>query len=512
MKNNSRTKNSILNISSSIVYQFINTIVSFILRTVFIKMLSAEYLGINGLFTNILSVLSLAELGIGNAIVYSMYKPLKENDKTKLSALITYYKKLYARIGTIILILGLSLVPFLKYILNIQEEIPYITLYYILFLINTVSSYFMVYKTSIVTADQKEYVLKKINIIFTLIKLVLQLVSLIALRSYLLYLIIQITLSIMMNYVMSKKAEKMYSLIKEKQDIDECEKKSIWKNIKAMFTYQVGGVILNNTDNIIISIIVGTVAVGIYSNYSMLVTTISSFTSLIFTSMISSIGNFNLESNNEKRSFLFKVLEMMFYWIYGFASVCFIALTQDFINLWIGSEYLLENSTLYIVIFNFYLTGLLYPIFCFRNTTNLFKSTKYLMIIASIINIVFSIILGKIWGINGIFIATALARLLTNIWYEPYILFKNYFNRSVYKYYIKNVFELLLLIIMICLNQKICSYVVVDNKILNLAIKLVISLIIPNIIMLIKYYKTKEFKYILEKIKDKLNINKRISN
>ena len=118
MKNDSRIKNSILNIGTNIIFQFFNTIVSFILRTVFIKMLSAEYLGINGLFTNILSVLSLAELGIGNAIVYSMYKPLKENDKTKLSALITYYKTLYARIGTIILVLGLSLVPFLKYILN----------------------------------------------------------------------------------------------------------------------------------------------------------------------------------------------------------------------------------------------------------------------------------------------------------------------------------------------------------------------------------------------------------
>jgi len=505
MKNNSRTKSAVLNIGTSVIYQFISTIVSFILRTVFIKMLSADYLGINGLFTNILSVLSLAELGIGNAIVYSMYKPLKENDEDKLSALIAYYKTLYARIGLIILALGLCVVPFLKYILNTEQEIQYITIYYILFLLNTVSSYFMVYKTTIITADQKEYVLKKINVIFTIMRLTLQLASLIIFRSYMLYLIIQITLSISMNYIMSKQAEKMYGFIKNKIDIEETEKKNIWGNIKSMFTYHIGGVMLNNTDNIIISIIVGTMAVGIYSNYSMLVSTVASFTSLIFTSMISSIGNFNVANNANERKFLFDILNMIFYWVYGFSCVCFITLTQDFVKLWIGEKYLLPNLTLYIVIFNFYLTGVLYPILCFRNTTDLFKATKYLMIIASIINVIFSILLGKIWGINGIFIATALARLFTNIWYEPYILFKDYFKQKVYKYYIKNVLELLLLIIIVILNQKICSYVAIHNDILNFGVKMIICLFIPNIIMLIKYYKTKEFKYLFNKIKEKIS-------
>ena len=505
MKNNSRIKNSIFNISINIVYQVINSIANFILRTVFIKMLSAEYLGINGLFTNILSVLSLAELGVGNAIIYSMYKPLKENDKAKLSALITYYKRLYTRIGWIVLLLGLSLVPFLKYILNTETEIPYITLYYLLFLVNIVSSYFMIYKTSIVIADQKEYVLKKINIIFITVKLILQLVALIIFKSYLLYLVIQIVVSILTNYIMSKKSEKLYEFIKEKQQIEENEKKDIWNNIKSMFIYQVGGVMLNNTDNIIISIILGTAVVGIYSNYSMLISTISTFTSLVFTSMISSIGNFNVESSDKERSFLFRILEMMFYWIYGFSSVSFVILTQDFIKLWIGTDYLLSNSTLYIVVFNFYLTGLLYPVFCFRHTTNLFKSTKYLMIIASAINIVLSVALGYIWGINGIFIATAIARLLTNIWYEPHILFKNYFNKKVYKYYIKNILELLFLIIIIVFCELLCYCINVNNEILNFIVKIIVCLLIPNIIMFVKYCKTKEFKYILDKIKIKFN-------
>lgn len=503
MKNDSRTRNSVINISVSVIYQFMNTIVSFILRTVFIKMLSAEYLGINGLFTNILSVLSLAELGVGNAIIYSMYKPLKENDKTKLSALITYYRKLYARIGIIILALGLSLVPFLKNILNLENEIPYITLYYILFLINTVSSYFMIYKTSIVTADQKDYILKKINIVFIFLKLILQLIALVIVKSYLMYLTIQIILSILMNYIMSKKAEKMYSFIKDKKDIADEEKNSIWNNIRAMFTYQVGGVILNNTDNIIISIIVGTVIVGVYSNYSMLISTVSTFASLIFTSMISSIGNFNVESGNQEKGFLFEILEMISYWIYGFSSVCFIILTQDFIQLWIGREYLLSDLTLYIIVFNFYLTGVLYPILCFRNTTDLFKSTKYLMLIASAINIVASIVLGYKWGINGIFVATALARLLTNIWYEPYVLYKNYFNKRVYKYYVKKIFEILLLVLIIFITQKICAYIMINNQFLKFVIKIVICIFIPNIIILIRYSKTKEFKYILDKIKRK---------
>ena len=504
MKNNSRTKNSIVNISVNMLYQMLNVIVNFIIRTVFIKMLSAEYLGVNGLFTNILSVLSLAELGIGNAIIYTMYKPLQENDKERLSALTTYYKKLYNRIGVFILIVGILLIPFLKTILNLQDDIGNVYLYYLLFLLNTVSSYFIVYKTSIVTADQKEYVLKKINIIFVIIKFILQIVMLKVFKSYLGYLIIQIAISILLNWVMSKKAEKMYPFIKEKREIEDEEKKNIWENIKSLFMYQFGGVVLNNTDNIIISIMVGTIFVGIYSNYSMLITTVSTFTALVFTSMISSIGNYNIKSTEKSKKFLFDILEMLFFWMYGFASVSFVILTQDFITLWIGKEYLLDNITLYIIVFNFYLTGVLYPIFCFRNTTSLFKKTKHIMLVASIINIVLSIVLGFKWGLAGILVATGIARMCTNIWYEPYILHRDYFKEKVNIYYIKKVLEIIILVVIIWIIQMICNLVSFDNIYINFVFKMLLCVLVPNIIMFIKYFRTEEFKYILNIVKGKL--------
>lgn len=501
MNNNSRTKNSFINISVTMIYQVLSILGNFILRTIFIKTISTEYLGISSLFTNILSVLSLAELGVGNAIIYSMYKPLKENDEKKLSGLVTYYKKLYSRIGILVLILGLLVVPFLPQIVKLDNDIPYITLYYIMYLINSVSTYFMVYKTTIVKADQKEFLLTKYNIIFLVLKLVLQSISLIIFKNFFAYLLIQIILSILLNYVMSRKSEKMYTFIKQKNSISEEEKKSIWENIKSLFMYQIGSVSLNSTDNIIISIIVSTIVVGVYSNYSMIVSSISTFTSLIFTSIIASIGNYNVESSPEEKEKMFNILEFMSFWIYGFCSICLIVLCQDFINIWAGDNYLLSQSTLYIIVINYYITGILYPIFCFRNTTNLFKTAKYIMLIATIINIILSILLGKVWGLNGILIATAISRILTNLWYEPYILFRDYFKSSVYKYHFKKILEIIVLCIIILITQKISLLLKFENVIITFIYKIIICIIIPNLILFILSYRRKEFKFILNKVK-----------
>ena len=504
----SRTKNSIKNIITNNAYQFLNIILNFVTRTIFIKTLGEQFLGLNGLFTNILSILSLAELGIGTAMLYSMYKPIAENDENKLAALIGYYKILYRRIALIVLIVGLCIVPLLPYIVNLQEDVGNIQLYYLLYLLNSVASYLLLYRSSIIIASQKEYLIKKYDIFFLIIRAILQIVVLVCFNNYFLYLLIQVCTTLGINICKSRKATKMYSFIKNKIELSIEDKKKIWENIKSLLFYQIGNVFLNNTTNIVISILFGTIIVGYYSNYSMIITALSGFTSLMFTSLQSSIGNFNVTSNNDGKFLVYKSLNLLAFAIYGFCSISLFVLIQDFIKLWIGEKFLLENNIVLMIILNYYIAGILYPNWCYRYTTELFNKAKYTILICAFLNIVLSVILGMKIGLIGVFIATGISRLLTTFWYEPYILYKYFFKQKVYKYFVKQVLYIVTIIITILLLQLIYKFINISNILLSLIIKEIICIIVVSIIFILLFRKTQEFKFIKDKLVGILNKDK----
>lgn len=497
----SKTKNSSLNFAFSVLSQFVNIILSFAVRTVFVKFLSAEYLGLNGLFSNVISVLSLAELGIGSAIIYSMYQPVKDNDTEKISQLINYYKKLYILIAIIILFVGIAFFPFISFFINLESDIPYVENYYLLFLAQAVSSYLLIYRTSILTAYQKNYITTRVSIIVNIVGSIGQILVLMFLKNYVIYMAVAIGCGIISNLISSKIATNKYPFINEKKELPKEERKNIWINIKSMFTYKLGGVILNNTDNLLISKLVSTMALGMYSNYSLIIDKIAALVNLIFISLQASLGNYNVNSSPEEKYSMFKVVSFIEYWVYGFCCVSFCLLFDDFIKIWLGGIFQLDTIIIYICVFNFYLKGILYPLWCYRNTTGMFKDTKYTMFIAAIINIVLSLILGLKFGLAGILIATAIARICTNIWYEPLMLFKNYFNQPVRKYYIIELTRLLLLIAIIFVSQLFFGSITIENDYLRLFIKTLYCLIIPNIIFLIIFFKSDEFKYVLCKIR-----------
>ena len=302
MSSGSRTTNSIRNISANVIYQLFIILINFISRWLFVRIFDASYLGINGLFSNILNILSLAELGVGGAIVYSMYKPMYDGDTKKIAALINYYHVLYNRIAIIVAVIGLVLLPFLKYFVNLDGEFQNLELYYLLYLLSTVASYLFVYKTSVISVAQQDYKLKIYNVFFTIIRFLLQIIVLVIFKSFLLYTIVQIIVPILNNLYISYKAEKWFPYIKDNYELDNIEKKSIWMKIKSMFFYQIGGVILNNTDNILISSLVGTVTLGIYSNYSLIISSVGTGVSLVFLGIHSSLGNLNASEDNEKKN------------------------------------------------------------------------------------------------------------------------------------------------------------------------------------------------------------------
>ena len=278
----SRTKNSIKNITFSFGYQILVLILGFVNRTIFINILGVNYLGISGLFSDILSMLSLADLGFGVALTYSMYKPLAENDYKRLAGLTNLYKRVYRIIALAVTIIGLALVPFLKYLVHLSRPIPNLQLYYILFLANTVASYLVVYKTSILTADQKDYVLSKYRSIFSFFQTVFMTLFLWLTHNYTIYLCVQVFFTYAVNFYCSHVAEKQYPFIKEKVELPFSEVKEIFRNLYSVFLYKISGVLLNATDNTLISVLVNTSMVGYYSNYSMIITNVTNLINTLF--------------------------------------------------------------------------------------------------------------------------------------------------------------------------------------------------------------------------------------
>lgn len=435
-----RTEKTIRNITYRLVSQVISIILKFVSRTIFIYILGVEYLGISGLFSEILQMLSLADLGFGTAMVFSMYKPLAEHNERKLTQLVCLYKKIYTIIALAITIIGISMVPFLRYLVNLEQDIPNLGVYYLLYLANTVSSYLVVYKTCILTADQKNYLVSKYNTIFSLLSLIGTSVFLLLTHNFIVYLIVQVFFTYANNFYISHQAEKLYPYINNSvEKLPKEESRQIFNNVKSVFIYKIANTLIGSTDNTLISILIGTVTVGFYSNYSMVISNISLFINIFFSSITASIGNLVVESNKKKNYEIYQTMQF-FSFVLSTVSISGVyLLINDFVFVWLGEKYLLEPLVVLAITINMYFSVILMPVWSYREATGMYLQTKYVMVATAIVNLVLSIILGKIIGLAGILIATSIARVSTYFWYEPKILFAQFFEKKVWNYY-KGIF------------------------------------------------------------------------
>lgn len=438
-----RIKNSVRNISYRLVSQVASIILKFVSRTIFIYILGVEYLGINGLFSEILQMLSLADLGFGTAMVYSMYKPLAEHDEKRLIQLVALYKKIYTIIAISITVIGISLVPFLKYLVNMDKDIPYLNVYYLLYLANTVSSYLVVYKTCILNADQKNYLISKYNTIFNFISLIVTSAFLLLTHNFMIYLIVQVAVTYANNFYVSHIAEKQYPYINDKvEKLSKEEGKQIFQNVKSVFIYKVANTLVGSTDNTLISVLIGTIAVGFYSNYCMIVNNITLFINIIFSSVTASIGNMVVEENKKKNYDVYCLMQFMSFLMSSVAITVTYLVINDLINVWLGEKFVLEQLVSFAIVLNMYFSVVLMPIWSYREATGMYLQTKYVMVATAVVNLVVSVILGKMIGLAGILFATSIARISTYFWYEPKLLFKQFFGKKVWNYYkdiIKNI-------------------------------------------------------------------------
>lgn len=431
LNDNSRTKNTIFNLNATIISMLVTKILGFVSRTIFIYILDVSYLGINGLYSNLLSMLSLAELGVGTAITYSLYKPLAERDIAKVSALMSFYRKAYMIIGLVIGSVGLILLLFLEKLVSGVTAVEHYQLYYILFLFNTVSSYFLAYKETIVSTDQKGYLLVSRNLFFQVFTSVGQLIVLAITKNYAAYLIVQIVIQTIRKIVVNIYITKLYSVVDfhSKIKVPRNDLQDIKKNVKAMLLQKIGGYVVYGTDNLLIASFVDLTTVGIYSNYTMIVDIIFSLISSVFTAMGASVGNLTATDKRQEYK-IYKEAYFVNYLFASFTSICLFLMLNPFITIWIGDDYLLKTSVVFIVVLNYYMTTMRKSTEVFYNANGLFWHSRYKSLVEALINLGVSILLAQKLGILGILIGTSISSICTSVFYDVYVLFKYGFRAS----------------------------------------------------------------------------------
>lgn len=497
-----RTQKAFKNVLTGIMNKLILMLLAFAIRTLFVRLLGAEYTGINSLYTNILSVLSLAELGLGNVMMFYLYSALKDKNTEEICALVYEFKKIYNAIIICVLVVGLSIVPALQIIVNSELDHEELIVYYLLYLANSVMSYFVIYRTVVIKADQQEYILNNVATVMTVVMYVCQLGYLAIYRNFLGYLIIQVICTILTNMIQNYIAIKKYPYLKNKcKKQAKIDRKDLFKNVKATFLYKVSDTILDQTDNIIISIMFGTWMVGMYSNYYLIVTYLVNIAGIIANGVVASFGNLYVEGNKEKSCSMFKC-SFLFFSIYAIVcTTCYICLIQDFVPIWVGKQFLMDYKIVLGVMMVFYLRMVTNTVWIYRSTMGVFKEVQYINIAAAGMNIVLSIILGKRLGVAGVIAATAISRLLTSFWYEGKVVI-NKLEVVVSKYFYYQLKSITITSITVVISLMICSNVKLAGMVLIL-VKLLIAVGISAVTIFLAYYKTEEFNLIVSKIRKK---------
>ena len=497
-----RTKNSMMNMVAALIGQGVSVIVSFIARVAFVHILGEDYLGINGLFTNILTVLSLVELGVGPAIVYSLYKPLAEHDTEKVKVLMKLFKKAYILIGVLVLVLGFGVTPFLDvFIKEMPANIPHIRLIFMMFVVNTAISYFFSYRRSLIIADQRRYVDTFTHYGFFAAMNAVQIGILFLTHNYFLFLGMQLLTTLLENIVISVLAKRMYPYLKEKTDekLDKDTKQQIVRNTSAMVFHKIGGIVVGSTDNIIISSVIGVVTVGIYSNYQLVINALKSIISQVFQAMTASIGNLGATESRDRAYEVFKPVFFLNFWIYSFSSICLFVLFNPFIELCFGKNLLFTPDVVFIVVLNFYLTGMRQAVLTFRDAFGIYWQDRFKPLFESVINLVVSISLAQVLGVFGVFVGTAVSTLTTCFWIEPYILYKHAFDRPVRYYFVNYGLYTLLTVGAGVLTWAACS-IFSEVTWFSLFGKAAFCLLIPNGLYLLLFHRTANFRYLMDTV------------
>ena len=500
----SRTKNSAKNVAAGFACQGAALLLSFVSRSVFVMVLSSEYLGINGLFSNILTVLSFAELGIGEALSYAMYQPAKEGNREKLCQLMRLYKTAYRGIALFVTVVGVIASFFLDYLVAEKPNIPEnFQLIFWLFLFNNVCSYLLAYKQSILLVEQKKYIVLYIQQGTKVAQLLLQMAILFFAHSYYGFLLVQVICTLLTNVFISLYVKKAYPWLNDRSvqaPLPQEEQHKIVKDVKALAISKVAGIVSNGSDNIVIAKILGLTSVGVVSNYTLVINSFSSILWGTLSGVTGSMGNFNVNASVEKRRAIFEELYLIVYWIFCLCCTCLIVLLNPFVEIWVGTSYQTDLPIVVALVLIAYVSGMNFPVYTFRVTCGLFDEMKYPYFWSGIANVALSVVLALKMGLFGVYIATVITRLLISETVEGYIVYHKILEKPFWRYVMRYLLSLLLLAGCTLICGKIVQGVP-GTGILALLIKGLVTFCLCNAILLLVFARTPTFARVCQRMK-----------
>lgn len=500
-----RTKKSFINMIVAISSNVLNVLVGLVARKIFLDLLGNECLGLNSLLTSIISSLSIVEMGLGTSIIYHLYKPLYDNDIEKVKSLMLFYKWSYRGIAVIIGVLGLLLLPFLPNIIGeINFEINYYILY-LCFLIDAMCSYVLSYKRSILNANQENYIVQSIHLLYIVTMNGFQILILLLTKNFYLYVLIRVLFRILENLIISYIADKKYAYINEPaKKLDRETIRDIFKKVKGLLLNRIGNIVLTSSDNVVISLISGLEKVAVYSNYMLVANSLITVITSMYGSIQSSIGNF-LAENNEKKKENYHNLVFSNFWLSTFTSTCLLCCIGDFISLWIGEEYKLSLFfTLGYTAF-YFSRSMIFSSGAYKEAAGVFYEDRYMGIIEAITNTIISIILGKMIGLTGVVLGSFFTQIICFIFDYSKYLYKDVLKGN-YSDYARMFMDFFITFFVISiLSYLLCNLLNLGNPVVNLVKDIILSTGISNILLLIRYHKDKRFIYFRTIVTNKIS-------
>lgn len=504
-----RTEKTLHNVRAAVICQIITLASALLTRRLVVTFTSAAYLGLGGLFSNIMTVLSLAEMGVGTSITFSLYRPLHDGDEDKVAALMRLFKRAYTMIGGAVIVIGAAIIPLLRFFVDdfdkVRAEIPQFYLIYILYVLNAGISYFLSYTRTLIVADQKKYITSIVSSAAQILLLFGAFALFSLTKNYVLFMVLTVCTTLGENVVLSVIAYKKYPALKNRGgELTQDDKKTIKTNVSSSVLHNIGGVLVNGTDNIIISRFVGFIVEGVYSSYHLISAALDSLLRPIFQSATAGYGDLAVEDDGERRVTVFNRMFFAGAWLYGLSAVCIACLSADFVEIWLGDGFEIGDASVLLIALNFYLVGMRRPVLCARDAMGLLRYDRWKSIAEAAINIVLSILLARTMGLSGVLLGTTISCLTTCFWVEPLMLYRHGFSRGVGAYFARYAFYAFATAAAFALCYFTCRAIALSG-ILGLIVKAAVCLAVSNAVYAAAYARTDEFKYFYNSIKGRFS-------
>lgn len=431
---NDRTGRSAINGVIGLLTQVVLIGLSFLTRWIFVLQLGAEFVGIHALLVSVVAVLAIADLGVNAAFMHALYGPLSEGDNRRTSAIVQYAGRIYGRIAVAVVVAGILSLGVVGRLVTVEHDVALLRVYLAILVADAVANYLVANRAVLLEADQRLYVVNLATLGFAVGRSIAQVAALFVLESFIVFLAIQVLSTLARSLYLRRAVARTYPYLSKQPELSRSDRREVAKSVRAVMVYRLGGVVLSNSDPILISIIVGTLALGYFANYMLIVGSVAMLVEALFRALSPSVGNLVAAGDSARSLGVLDELTLLATATHGAMAVALIACLNEFIFFWLGSQYVLEFGVTIALALNFYLAGSLWPVWAFRGATGMFRETQFVFLFTASLNIALSIALGVQFGIFGILLATAISRLATGVWYEPWILFTRHLHSGSREY------------------------------------------------------------------------------